>query len=343
MMAASPAIRIASTSGGGNQPPADAPGREAEGFPAALTAATTPKPRASGAITRDSQTAATDPALAAALAAMLPAAANFDATASAEGGEPLADGAVDGLAGGLQSGASADDLLSGSTDAAGDAPDAQRAAMNEARALDEGRDDLLQQLTRQIALSREAGDPVRSGTTDLRAAAADAPAGSAGSHAATQLSGVTLPASTVISAANAQALQASVGTPRWAEELGSRLVMMSTQGRNEGSLTLTPEHLGPLEVRISINQNTANVWFGAQHADTRAALTEAMPRLREMLAESGLSLGHAGVSHESPREQAAHAGPAAHRPGSDAEAALPAQAPSPAVRRAVSSLLDLYA
>lgn len=342
MMAASPAIRIASTSGGGKQPAADAPAREADGFPAALTAATTPKPRASGGTARDSQTAAADPALAAALAAMLPV-PNPDSTATAEGGDALADGAVDGVAGGLQSGASADELLAGSTDAAGDALDAQLAAMNEDRAADDGRGDLLQQLTRQIALSREAGDPVRSGTTDLRAAAADAPSGSAGSHAATQLSAVTLPASTVITAANAQALQAPLGTPRWAEELGSRLVMMTTQGRNEGSLTLTPEHLGPLEVRISIQQNTANVWFGAQHADTRAALTEAMPRLREMLAESGLSLGHAGVSHEAPREQTAHAGAVAHRSGADGEAALPAESPSPGVRRAVSRLLDLYA
>src|SRR5690606_31118744 len=112
-------------------------------------------------------------------------------------------------------------------------------------------------------------------------------------------------ASSALQAASAgQLLRAAVGTPQWADELGSRLVMMSTRGQHEGSLTLSPEHLGPLEVRISVQQTNAQVWFGAQHADTRAALAEALPRLREMFAEAGLSLGQAGVSQEAPRRQA---------------------------------------
>lgn len=96
-------------------------------------------------------------------------------------------------------------------------------------------------------------------------------------------------------------LHETVGSARWADELGSRLVMMSVRGQQEGSLTLMPEHLGPLEVQISVSKDTANVWFGAQHADTRAALTEALPRLRELLAGSGLSLGQSGVSEQTPR------------------------------------------
>jgi flagellar hook-length control protein FliK len=100
-----------------------------------------------------------------------------------------------------------------------------------------------------------------------------------------------------------EAVRTAVGSPRWANELGSRLVMMTMRGQQEGSLSLTPEHLGPLEVRISVSQDSTSIWFGAQHADTRAALTDALPRLREMLAASGLSLGHAGVSHEMPGRQ----------------------------------------
>lgn len=102
-------------------------------------------------------------------------------------------------------------------------------------------------------------------------------------------------------------LHETVGTARWAQELGSRLVMMSVRGQQEGSLTLTPEHLGPLEIQISVSKDTANVWFGAQHADTRAALTEALPRLRELLAASGLTLGQSGVSEQSPHRQSQEA------------------------------------
>jgi flagellar hook-length control protein FliK len=101
-----------------------------------------------------------------------------------------------------------------------------------------------------------------------------------------------------------EVVHATVGSPRWANELGSRLAMMSVRGQNEGSLTLTPEHLGPLEVRISMNQDRTDVWFGAQNADTRAALADAIPRLREMFAASGLALGQAGVSHDMPGQGA---------------------------------------
>jgi flagellar hook-length control protein FliK len=97
-------------------------------------------------------------------------------------------------------------------------------------------------------------------------------------------------------------LREPVGTTGWADELGNRLVMMSVRGQQQGSLTLTPEHLGPMEVQISVNKDTANVWFGAQHADTRAALVDAMPRLRELLASNGLSLGQSGVSEQAPRQ-----------------------------------------
>lgn len=137
-------------------------------------------------------------------------------------------------------------------------------------------------------------------------------------------------------------LRESVGTARWADELGNRLVLMSVRGQMQGSLTLTPEHLGPMEVQISVNKDTANVWFGAQHADTRAALVDAMPRLRELLASSGLSLGQSGVSEQSPRE--AFTAPASHR-GSDALSldTEPGEGLSTAWRRWSPGLVDTYA
>ncbi len=99
-------------------------------------------------------------------------------------------------------------------------------------------------------------------------------------------------------------LQHGVGTARWAEELGSRLTMMASQGQLSGSLTLSPEHLGPLHVQIDIKNDVASVWFGSQHADTRAALHDALPRLREMFGSSGLVLGDTGVSRDTPRQEA---------------------------------------
>jgi flagellar hook-length control protein FliK len=137
-------------------------------------------------------------------------------------------------------------------------------------------------------------------------------------------------------------LREPVGTARWADELGNRLVLMSVRGQQQGSLTLSPEHLGPMEVQISVSKDTANVWFGAQHADTRAALAEAMPRLRELLASSGLSLGQSGVSEQAPRE--AFSPPTSHR-GSDPMSpdAAAVEASPTAWRRWNPGLLDTYA
>ncbi|HMA12473.1 MAG TPA: flagellar hook-length control protein FliK, partial [Steroidobacteraceae bacterium] len=137
-------------------------------------------------------------------------------------------------------------------------------------------------------------------------------------------------------------LREPVGTARWADELGNRLVLMSVRGQQQGSLTLTPEHLGPVEVQISVHRDTANVWFGAQHADTRAALTEAMPRLRELLASSGLSLGQSGVSEQAPRQ--GFASPDS-RAGGDVAAldAGPVEAPAPVWRAWRPGLIDTYA
>ena len=96
-------------------------------------------------------------------------------------------------------------------------------------------------------------------------------------------------------------LRSQIGTSAWTDELGARLTLMAHQGLTSASLRLTPDHLGPVEVKISVRDSSASVWFGASQADTRAALEQALPRLRELFAAQGLNLTNAGVSGESPR------------------------------------------
>ncbi|MFC4308538.1 flagellar hook-length control protein FliK [Steroidobacter flavus] len=104
-------------------------------------------------------------------------------------------------------------------------------------------------------------------------------------------------------AAHARPVNVPVGTAQWADEIGSRMTMMVEQGKHTASLRLSPEHLGPLEVRITMNGDQASVQFGAAHVDTRNAIENALPRLREMFASTGLSLADANVSREPPRQQ----------------------------------------
>lgn len=135
-------------------------------------------------------------------------------------------------------------------------------------------------------------------------------------------------------------LSSQVGTPGWSDELSARLVWLAKDGVQAASLRLSPAHLGPLEVHIAVRGDEAVVSFGASHADTRAALEQALPRLREMFASQGLQLTHADVSGRDPRGGETQASHHALR-GLSRGDAPEGEAVTPA--RVRVGLLDLYA
>lgn len=103
-------------------------------------------------------------------------------------------------------------------------------------------------------------------------------------------------------------LHAPVGTHQWAAELGNKLTMLATKDTQSATLYMTPADLGPVQVRIDMHQNQASVWFTAEHADTRSALEQSLPRLREMFTAQGMSLTDAGVFGDRSRQQAGYNG-----------------------------------
>lgn len=135
-------------------------------------------------------------------------------------------------------------------------------------------------------------------------------------------------------------LRSTVATAAWQDELGGQITWMAHQGIESASLRLSPDHLGPLEVHISVRDNDARVWFGATQPDTRAALEQALPRLREMFASQGLTLTDSRVSHESSRN------PSRPSPTPTAAAVKPVSATevsaSPTARLSLG-LVDTYA
>lgn len=141
---------------------------------------------------------------------------------------------------------------------------------------------------------------------DINAAVADAPQAADGSQVPTlpvQFQQAQTQTNPHVHDAMSRPVHAPVGTAAWADEIGARVVMMTESGNHTASLKLSPDHLGPLEINITVRDDKASVWFGAAHADTRAAIENALPRLREMFAAQGLSLADAGVFREPPREQ----------------------------------------
>ena len=68
-------------------------------------------------------------------------------------------------------------------------------------------------------------------------------------------------------------------------------------------ININPPELGPIEVRISLKNDQANVNFYAQHGEVRDAIEEAFPRLRDMLSQNGLNLEDSNVSQHSFSQQ----------------------------------------
>jgi flagellar hook-length control protein FliK len=139
---------------------------------------------------------------------------------------------------------------------------------------------------------------------------------------------------------NTGELKSPVGSSAWNDELGGQLTWMTEKGLESGSLRVSPEHLGPVEVQITVQNGDASVWFGASHPDTRAALEQALPQLRAMFANQGMTLNDAGVSRESPRNQ----GKFPSRPGVSAvSAAGSADVSISSAARMNLGLVDTYA
>lgn len=94
--------------------------------------------------------------------------------------------------------------------------------------------------------------------------------------------------------------QLQVATPAgqsaWADEVGNRVMWMVGRAESKAELVLTPPSLGKVEVSINLNGDQTTAQFVAATQSARDALEQAMPRLREILAQSGISLGQANVS-----------------------------------------------
>jgi flagellar hook-length control protein FliK len=117
---------------------------------------------------------------------------------------------------------------------------------------------------------------------------------------------------------------------------------MANAGVGSASLRLTPEQLGPVEVRISVHQSSASVWFTAAQSETRTALEQALPQLKDLFSAQGLNLAQAGVSDQSARGAPRDALPASAGPRESAERELNATSvtSAPRVRQ---GLIDTYA
>ena len=141
-------------------------------------------------------------------------------------------------------------------------------------------------------------------------------------------------------------IAAPLGSTAWTGEFSQKISWLSHQQSQVAELHLNPPDLGPMHVVISVTDNQATAQFSSPHSEVRHAIENALPKLRESLADNGIMLGNATVSDQTPRDSGANQF-AQQRPGNRAgiiNAPEPAAISAPLVStRRHTGMLDTFA
>jgi flagellar hook-length control protein FliK len=91
-------------------------------------------------------------------------------------------------------------------------------------------------------------------------------------------------------------LSKPIDHPEWNKDLGERILWMNSRSMPSAEIKLNPQHLGPISVRVDMNQDQATISFAAQHGSVRDALEASIPKLRELLSTQQLNLTDVNIS-----------------------------------------------
>lgn len=166
---------------------------------------------------------------------------------------------------------------------------------------------------------------------------------------ATGLTSTAPPSASASPAATSATLATPFGAPQWSRSLGEHVIALQQRGDQQIELRLNPADLGPLSISLKLGDNAAHLQFFSAHPQVRSAIEQALPQLREALAEQGISLGQTSVG-EQHRQPGA---PLAEGERTDADSAGRATEETPPLEQAMARAsqrlnsldgrIDLYA
>ncbi len=117
-----------------------------------------------------------------------------------------------------------------------------------------------------------------------------------------QLANAKLPAETAGLKGYATSVDVPVGHAEWGDKLVGKLTWLTANKLSVAEIHLTPPDMGPMEVRVQVQQEQANITVHSANPVVRDQLELHSHRLREMLNEQGLSLEQFDVA-DSSRQQ----------------------------------------
>ena len=83
---------------------------------------------------------------------------------------------------------------------------------------------------------------------------------------------------------------------RLGEALATRLLAQVDKGDWQIRLTVTPQHLGPIDIDLQVKGQRLEAQFQVAHGQTQAMIQDSLPRLREAVSASGMDLASVWVS-----------------------------------------------
>ncbi|UGA54003.1 flagellar hook-length control protein FliK [Vibrio sp. VB16] len=87
------------------------------------------------------------------------------------------------------------------------------------------------------------------------------------------------------------------------EKLSDQVQMMLSKNLKNIDIRLDPPELGRMQIRMTMNGDAASVQFTVANQQARDMVEQAMPRLREMLAQQGLQLSDSSVHQQNSGQQ----------------------------------------
>jgi len=127
------------------------------------------------------------------------------------------------------------------------------------------------------------------------------------------------------------------------DAVGARVGWLADQKIGHAHIKITPNDLGPIEVRLQLDGDKVHATFTSAHADVRHALESSLPRLRELLGEQGFQLGNADVGQQQTAPDGGRGDGSGGMTGDDGEPALADTTLSPSQLIRQRGLVDAYA
>jgi flagellar hook-length control protein FliK len=196
------------------------------------------------------------------------------------------------------------------------------------------------------AIAAAPAPSAKAGPVEVLAPREPAPRAADGAPAATVVPGNAGTIAPREAAPPAFAVATPVAGPGWHDDVAKGLAHIVSLRLADAEIRLNPAHLGPVGIEITYSDNQASVLVTAAQPATRDALEQALPQLKELLAQQGITLGESAVRGEGQSRNDSAATPPrgtqAAPEALDRSAAVPAE-PEVAHRARSAGRIDTFA